>query len=216
MVSHPCHLFYKEAMLKDYRDAFDDLGCLPGKYHIETDPTVKPSQNPPRRVPVATKSTIKKKINQMIKEGILANVSESTDWISNMVAAKKSNGDLRICIDPSHLNRAIRRPRYAMPTIEDVLPKLTKAKIFTVLDTNGYWQVQLDEESSYLTTMWTPCGRVRWLRMPFGIKSASEEFQRRMCEIFGDLPGTKSLQMIYLYLAVVKQWKKLWLTMTAI
>ena len=45
----------KEAILKDYGDAFDDLGCLPGKYHIEIDPTVKPSQNPPRRVPVATK-----------------------------------------------------------------------------------------------------------------------------------------------------------------
>ena len=128
----------------------------------------------------------------MIKEGILANVSEPTDWISNMMAAKKSNGDLRICIDPSHLNRAIRCPRYAMPTIEDVLPKLTRAKIFTVLDTkNGYWQVQLDEESSYLTTMWTPCGRVRWLRIPFGIKSASEEFQSRMCQIFGDLPRTE-------------------------
>ena len=100
----------KEAMLKDYGDAFDDLGCLPGKYHIETDPTVKPSHNPPRRVPVATKSAIKKKINQVIKEGILANVSEPADWISNMVAAKKSNGDLRICIDPSHLKRAIRCP----------------------------------------------------------------------------------------------------------
>ena len=125
----------KEAILKDYGDAFDDLGCLPGKYHIETDPTEKSSQNPPRRVPVATKSAIKKKINQMIKEGILANVPEPTDWISNMAAAKKSNGDLRICIDPSHLNRAIRCPRYAMPTIEEVLPKLTKAKIFIVLET---------------------------------------------------------------------------------
>ena len=102
-----------------------------------------------------------------------------------MVAAKKSNGDLQICIDPSHLNRAIRCLRYAMPTTEDVLPKLTNAKIFTVLDTkNEYWQVQLDEESSYWTTMWTPCGRVRWLRMSFGIKSASEEFQHCMCEIF--------------------------------
>ena len=84
----------KEAILKDYGYAFDDLGCLPGKYHIEIDPTVKPSQNPPRKAPVATKGAIKKKINQMIKEGILANVSEPTDWISNMVAAKKSNGDL--------------------------------------------------------------------------------------------------------------------------
>ena len=75
----------------------------------------------------------------MIKEGILANVSEPTDWIFNMVEAKKSNGDLRICIDPSHLNKAIKRPRYAMSTVEDVLPKLTKAKNFTMLDAkNGY------------------------------------------------------------------------------
>ena len=62
-------------MLKDYGDAFDDLGCLPGKYHIETEPAVKPSQNPPQRVRIATKGAIKKKINQMIKEGILGNVS---------------------------------------------------------------------------------------------------------------------------------------------
>ena len=93
----------KEAILKGYGDAFDDLGCLPGKYHIETEPTVKASQNPPQRVPIATKSAIKKMINQMIKEGILANVSEPPDWVSNMVTAKKSNGDLRICIDPSYL-----------------------------------------------------------------------------------------------------------------
>ena len=177
----------KDAILKDYGDAFDDFGCLRGKYHIETEAALKPFQNPPRRVPVATKSTIKKKVNQMIKKGILANVSEPTNWISKMVAAKKSNGDLQICIDPSHLNKTIRRPRYAMPTIEDVLPKLTKEKIFTMLDAkNGYWQLQLDdEESSYLTAMWTLCGRVRWLQMPSGIKSASEEFQRHMCEMFG-------------------------------
>ena len=92
----PMPLLDKEAILKGYGDAFDDLGCLPCKYHIEIAPTAKPSQNPPRRVPVATKTAIRKKINQMIKESILANVSEPTNWVSNMVAAKKSNGDLRI------------------------------------------------------------------------------------------------------------------------
>ena len=53
-------IFDKEATLKDYGDAFDDLGCLPGKYHIETEPAVKPSQNLPQRVSVATKSAIKR------------------------------------------------------------------------------------------------------------------------------------------------------------
>jgi hypothetical protein len=47
-----------------------------------------------------------------------------------------------------------------MPTIEEILPSLAKVKIFSVRDEkNGYWQVRLDEESSYLTTFWTPNGR---------------------------------------------------------
>ena len=46
-----------------------------------------------------------------------------------------------------------------MPTIEEILPDLAKAKIFSVLDAKDrYWQVLLDEESSYLNAFWTPEG----------------------------------------------------------
>jgi hypothetical protein len=49
-----------------------------------------------------------------------------------------------------------------MPTIEEILPELAKAKVFSVADAkNGFWQVKLDEASSYLTTFWTPFGRYR-------------------------------------------------------
>ena len=56
---------------------------------------------------------------------------------------------------------------------------------------DGFHQVQLDEASSYLTTFWTPFGRYRYTRMPFGISSALEEFQRRMHAITQDLPGVE-------------------------
>ena len=49
--------------------------------------------------------------------------------------------------------------------------------------------MELDEESSYLTTFNTPFGRYRWLRMPFGISCASEEYQRRMMESLDGLEG---------------------------
>ena len=55
--------------------------------------------------------------------------------------------------------------------------------MFSVVDAkDGFLQVVLDEPYSYLTTFWTPFGRYRWLRMPFGIKSAPEEFQRHLDE----------------------------------
>ena len=56
---------------------------------------------------------------------------------------------------------------------------------------NGYWQIQLDEESSNLTAYNTPFGRYRYLRTPFGIFSASEIWQRSMEEEFGDIEGAE-------------------------
>ena len=79
-----------------------------------------------------------------------------------------------------------------MPTVDKVLPKLAKAKIFTVLDAkDGFYQVKLDKESSLLTTFWTPFCRYKYLRMPQGISSAPEEYQRRQNEAFAGLNGVE-------------------------
>ena len=73
------------------------------------------------------------------------------------------------------------------------MPDLRKAKIFTTLDAkNGFWHIKLDEESSYLITFNTAYGRFCWLRMPFAITTATEEFQRRQYQIVEDLQGVKS------------------------
>ena len=79
-----------------------------------------------------------------------------------------------------------------MPTFEGILPTLAKAKLFTVLDAkDGFYQVKLDEASSRLTTFWTPFGRYRYVRMPFGISSAPEKFQCRIHTVLQGLPGVE-------------------------
>ena len=125
----------------------------------------------------------------MVKDDIIPNVDQPTDWVSSMLAVRKptsesnEKADIRICLDPKDLNCAIKREHFPMPTIEEVATRLNGAKIFSVFDaSNRFWQVELDQPSSLLTTFSTPFGRYCWKRMPFGINSAPEVWQRKMQE----------------------------------
>ena len=106
-----------------------------------------------------------------------------------MIATNPSGG-LRICIDPKELNKALKRERYPIPVIKDVLPELSKARVFTNVDAhNGYWHMVLDEESAKLTTFDTPFGRYYWRRLPFGLSVSSEIFQKQIHQALDGLPG---------------------------
>jgi hypothetical protein len=61
-----------------------------------------------------------------------------------MAVVRKSNGKLRVCIDPQPLNTALMREHYRLTTLEDVLPKFANARIFSKLDIReAYWHVKL-------------------------------------------------------------------------
>lgn len=81
-----------------------------------------------------------------------------------------------------------------MPTIDDVLPDLNDAKVFSTFNAkNGFWHVYMDEKSSYLTTFNTPYGHYRWERIPFWLSTAPEEFQRRQDQALEDLRGVRTV-----------------------
>lgn len=72
--------------------------------------------------------------------------------------------------------------------MDDVLPKLASAKVFSKCDgREAYWHVKLDSKSGDLTTMITAFGRYKWERLPFELKVSSEIFQRKLNEALGDL-----------------------------
>lgn len=77
-----------------------------------------------------------------------------------------------------------------MPTIDDVLPELNKARVFSTIDAaRGFHNLVLDQESSELTTFATPFGFYRWKRLCFGISPAPEIFQARMHQLISGLNG---------------------------
>jgi len=178
----------REFILDNYKDVFEGLGHI-GDSSFVLNPDIKPVQHTPRRIPIALQDKVKDKLDDLETKGIIAKVSEPTEWISSMVVVTTPK-KIRICLDPLDLNKAIQRPKYQMPTLEEVLPRITNAKVFSTLDAkDGFYQIKLDEQSSRKTTFWTPFGRYRYLRMPFGLNLAPEEFERKLHEHLDDLPG---------------------------
>ena len=89
--------------------------------------------------------------------------------------------------------------------------------MFTVLDAkDGFLRVKLDKDSSKLTTFHTPFGRYKWHRMPFGICSAPEEFQRHVNEIIEGLEGVAAIADDLLVTGVGNTHGEAWQTMTEI
>ena len=159
----------------EYSDLFEGIGHLPGKHKIHVDPNVTPVVHPPRQIPISMRDKVKDELSRMEREGIIKKVTKPTSWVNSMVVGTKPNGSIRICIDPRDLNKAVKRQHYPLLTVDDVVSRMPNAKVFSKIDcTSGFWQLELDNESSKLCTFNTPFGRYRYLRLPFGIKCASE------------------------------------------
>ena len=109
---------------------------------------------PPSRVPLALKSRLKDRLEAL---GVITKVTKPTDWVSYLFVSEKLDGKLQVCIDPQHLNKALERSLYPIPIIEDILPDLDDVMVFSKVDLKeGYLQIELDSESTDLTTFHTP------------------------------------------------------------
>ena len=76
-----------------------DLGDL-GEASLKSDPAKKPRQLPCRKVPFAIQDKVYNEIQKLVQRGVVTPVSQPTKWVIQMAFAEKTNGDIRICIDP--------------------------------------------------------------------------------------------------------------------
>ncbi|UYV81689.1 K02A2.6-like, partial [Cordylochernes scorpioides] len=145
----------------------------------------------PRRIPIPLLNKTKEQLDQMVEKGVIEKVEQPTDWCAPMVIVPKpSSNDLRNCVDLTALNKFVKREHYPIPSVEYTLAQMGGAKLFSKLDANSeFWQIPLSEESSSLTTFLTPFGRYRFKRLPFGISSAPEVFQRKMSNLLESQSG---------------------------
>jgi len=146
-----------------------------------------------RRVPFRLRDKLKCTLDNMKSTGTITKVKQPTDWVHPIVNVLKLDGLLRVCLDPTDVNKCIMREHFSLPTATEIFSKLSNSRVFTTLDaTSGFLQLELDHDSSFLTMCATPFGRYRYLRLLFGISSAPEVFHREVNEIFADIDGAET------------------------
>ena len=128
-------------------DWFEEIGSFRGEFHITIDKSVPTVVHSPRRCPIHLMDEVKTELEKMEELGFITKVSAVTDWVSSIVYIHKSNNKLRICLDHKDLNRAIKRPHYKTPTLDEITHQLARPRLFSKLDfRHGYWFVSLDEK----------------------------------------------------------------------
>ena len=128
----------------------------------------------------------------MLQGGVLKPIHEATPWINSfvLVEGKDNSGNLklRICLDPTNLNKAIMRGLCHFKTPEDIAHLLADACLMTLCNCKkGYWHQQLDETSSFLTTFNTELRMFRYTVMPFGATVPGDVFQHKLNQCFGHI-----------------------------
>ena len=196
----------KQDILSQYSGCFEGIGCFPGdpyKFHLEPEP--KPARHAPRKVPVHLEAAFKEEIESLVKQGILEEVKEHTDWVNSYVIVEKDTANhhspnhtvkkkLRICLDPRDLNEALEREPYHTRSVDEITAKLQGMTVFTIVDfKKGYWMVVLHPDSRKLTCMALPFGRFQWTRLPMGTVVAQGIFQSKLDAIFIGMEGVTGI-----------------------
>lgn len=193
----------KSLTIQDYQDPirefpklFEGLGKLKGEYKIYLKRTSKPySLNCSRRLAIPLYGPLKKELQLLKDQKVIFPVEKPTPYCAGIVVRPKEDGNIRLCVDYTELNKNICRSRYQLPSVEECLAQIGKANFFSKLDANkGYFQLPLEENSKLLTTFITPFGRYAFNRMPMGIKCASEVFQQRMHALVEGIEGVVCCQ----------------------
>jgi hypothetical protein len=172
-LNDPGSAFKMNNVLDEFADVFEGYGKFEGTVSLKVDPSITPVGMPLRKLPIAIKDRVTAELQHLQNNGIIAPVTEPTAWISALLVVMKPKSDsIRLCIDPLYLNRALLRDHYQMPTIDDILPDLTKAKVLSTFDCkSAFWHLQLDEPSSMLTVFSTPFGKHY---LPYKVLHASQ------------------------------------------
>ena len=183
-------------ILEKHKNVFEGLGMFKNvEVKFNVDKEVKPVANKHRRIPFHLRPKVEAELDRLLAADVIEMVeNEPTDWVSPIVLTNKSDGSLRFCVDMRNPNKAIKRTRHVIPTIEELRSDMDGATVFSKVDLNSsYHQLKLHEESRKLTTFATHKGLGRFKVANFGANSVAETFHEELKKKIQHIKGVKNI-----------------------
>lgn len=175
----------EEAVLREYADVFPDAlppGVPPDRGHphrIVLEPNHKPPNLPTYRMSPLELDELRRQLKDLHEHEFIR--PSSSPYGAPVLFVSKKEGTMRMCSDYRGLNSLTRRDAYPLPRIDELLDRLTGAKVFTKLDLrSGFWQIPIAPEDIHKTAFKTRYGQFEYTVMPFGLTNAPATFQALM------------------------------------
>ena len=187
---YPVHKEKTAAIVSHYHDVFEGIGkhkYRQVRLHINKD--VPPVVQAQRRIPFAHREKLETLLEELEEADVIERVEGPTDWVSNIVITPKTDpSKIRMNVDMTTANHAIKRTRHVIPTLEELRYKLNGAGHFSKLDMNhGYNQFEIEPECRYVTVFYTHQGLRQFKRLTFGTNAAAEVFHNEMANTLNDI-----------------------------
>ena len=199
----------KEELMETYPKVFTGVGKLRDyKVTLHVDESVPPVACPPYPVPYHLQAQLDKEIERMEKAGIIEDHKGPAPWVNNIVL---SPNDSTVCVtvDMREPNKAIVNTRIPIPRPEDIRKELSGCKWFTKLDfKTAFHQLELAEESRYLTVFHHKSKLKRHTRLTMGAMPASGELNKALRPLFSKVKGAHIIHDDLVLATVTKEEQK--------
>ena len=173
-------------LLRKYSEVFSDVpgNCDPNiaMHEIKLVDGYQPKMMRPYRIPEKLRKEVDKQIDDLLKNGKIR--ESNSPYGHPIVCVNKPSGEIRMCIDFRYVNQGTLDDKYPMKRVDDMIYEMCDSDFLTVVDAvQGYHQIMVHPDSVPLTSFVTHRGQFENLALPFGLKCASQTFQRALDKI---------------------------------